>query len=122
MSETSELATMADAETAARPLDLLLLGDNQFFGINHMSEEKARAQAIRFQDTSAIIDVIDIALDHGIRTLMCTTHDRIGKVCDHMRANPEPWTKTFDTRPGTSRAAPRSDHAVVVSKSGSFGP
>ncbi|QTV80200.1 hypothetical protein KAE78_03950 [Microbacterium sp. NIBRBAC000506063] len=71
------------------PMDLLLLGDNQFFGINHMSEEKARAQAIRFQDTQAIIDVVDIALDHGIRTLMCTTHDRIAEVCDHMRANPE---------------------------------
>jgi hypothetical protein len=24
----------------------LLFGDNQFFGINHMSEEKARAQAL----------------------------------------------------------------------------
>lgn len=70
-------------------MDLLLLGDNQFFGINHMSEEKARAQAIRFQDTSAIIDVIDIAIDNGVRTLMCTTHDRIGEVCDHMRAHPE---------------------------------
>lgn len=70
-------------------MDLLLLGDNQFFGINHMSEEKARAQAIRFQDTSAIIDVIDIAIDNGVRTLMCTTHDRIGDVCDHMRAHPE---------------------------------
>lgn len=70
-------------------MDLLLLGDNQFFGINHMSEEKARAQAIRFQETHAIIDVIDTALDHGIRTLMCTTHDRIAEVCDHMRADPE---------------------------------
>lgn len=70
-------------------MDLLLLGDNQFFGINHMSEEKARAQAIRFQETSAIIDVIDIALDNGIRTLMCTTHERIAEVADHVRANPE---------------------------------
>ncbi|RKN69516.1 hypothetical protein D7252_07605 [Microbacterium sp. CGR2] len=70
-------------------MDRLLLGDNQFFGINHMSEEKARAQAIRFQDTQAIIDVVDIALDNGIRTLMCTTHERIAEVCDHMRADPE---------------------------------
>ncbi|WP_200892010.1 hypothetical protein [Microbacterium hydrocarbonoxydans] len=70
-------------------MDRLLLGDNQFFGINHMSEEKARAQAIRFQDTKAILDVVDIALDNGIRTLMCTTHERIAEVCDHMRANPE---------------------------------
>ncbi|MFM1987071.1 MAG: hypothetical protein RJA99_28 [Pseudomonadota bacterium] len=70
-------------------MDRLLFGDNQFFGVNHMSEEKARAQSMRFQDTSAIIDVLDIAHAEGIRTFMCTTHDRIAEVCDHMRANPE---------------------------------
>ena len=69
-------------------LDRLLFGDNQFFGINHMSEEKARAQAMQFQDTSAIIGVLDVALDEGVRTFMCTTHDRIADICDHMRANP----------------------------------
>jgi hypothetical protein len=31
-------------------MDRVLFGDNQFFGVNHMSEEKARAQAMRFQD------------------------------------------------------------------------
>lgn len=77
------------SEMTTTTMDRLLLGDNQFFGINHMSEEKARAQAIRFQDTQAIIDVVDIALDNGIRTLMCTTHERIAEVCDHMRANPQ---------------------------------
>lgn len=69
-------------------LDRLLFGDNQFFGINHMSEEKARAQAMQFQDTSAIIGVLDAALEEGVRTFMCTTHDRIADICDHMRANP----------------------------------
>ena len=29
-------------------MDRILFGDNQFFGINHMSEEKARAQAMQF--------------------------------------------------------------------------
>lgn len=77
------------SEITTTGMDRLLLGDNQFFGINHMSEEKARAQAIRFQDTQAIIDVIDIAYDNGIRTLMCTTHERIAEVCDHVRANPD---------------------------------
>lgn len=68
--------------------DRLLFGDNQFFGINHMSEEKARAQAMRFQDLSSIIEVLDAAYDEGVRTFMCTTHDRIGDICDHMRAQP----------------------------------
>lgn len=70
-------------------MDRLLFGDNQFFGINHMSEEKARAQAMRFQDTSAIMEVLDAAYDAGINTFMCTTHDRVAEVCDVVRANPE---------------------------------
>jgi len=68
-------------------MDRLLFGDNQFFGVNHMSEEKARAQAVRFQDTKAIIEVLDIAQEAGIRTFMCTTHDRIAEVAAHVRAN-----------------------------------
>jgi hypothetical protein len=70
-------------------MDRLLFGDNQFFGVNHMSEEKARAQAMRFRETEAVIDVLDIALDEGIRTFMCTTHDRIAEVCEHMRGRPD---------------------------------
>jgi len=69
-------------------MDKLLFGDNQFFGVNHMSEEKARAQSMRFQDINAVYDVLDAALDEGIRTFMCTTHDRVAEICDHVRANP----------------------------------
>ena len=61
-------------------MDHLLFGDNQFFGINHMSEEKARTREMRFQDTRAIIDVLDAAYEEGIRTFMCTTHDRIEEI------------------------------------------
>jgi hypothetical protein len=66
----------------------ILFGDNQFFGVNHMSEEKARAQLMRFQHTQAIIDVLDAAYDEGIRVFMCTTHERVAEICDHVRANP----------------------------------
>ena len=37
-------------DDGAVAMDRLLFGDNQFFGVNHMSEEKARAQPMRFQD------------------------------------------------------------------------
>ncbi len=67
----------------------ILFGDNQFFGINHMSEEKARAQAIKFNSVEAIIKVLDAAYDEGIRVFMCTTHDQIADVCDHVRKHPE---------------------------------
>lgn len=72
-------------------MDRLLFGDNQFFGVNHRSEEKARTQAIRFQDTSAIIDTLDIAYAEGIRTFMCTTHEQIGEVAAHVRSNPDQY-------------------------------
>ncbi len=68
-------------------MDRVLFGDNQFFGVNHMSEEKARAQAMRFQDLQAVIDVLDAAYQEGVRTFMCTTHDRVAEICDHFRAN-----------------------------------
>lgn len=70
-------------------MDRLLFGDNQFFGVNHMSEEKARAQQMRFTDLSAIMAVLDVAYDEGVRTFMCTTHERVGEICDVVRANPE---------------------------------
>lgn len=79
-------------------MDRLLFGDNQFFGVNHMSEEKARAQSMRFQDIRAVIDVLDTAYDAGIKTFMCTTHDRIAQVCDHMRADPTRY-KDFEFYP-----------------------
>ena len=72
-------------------MDRLLFGDNQFFGINHMSEEKARAGAMRFQDTAAIMAVLDAALEEGVRTFMCTTHDRISGICDIVRQNPQKY-------------------------------
>jgi hypothetical protein len=70
-------------------MDRVLFGDNQFFGVNHMSEEKARALQMRFQDVQAIIDVLDAAYAEGIRTFMCTTHDRVAEICDHFRAHRE---------------------------------
>lgn len=69
-------------------MEKVLFGDNQFFAVNHVSDEKSRAQAIRFKDDSSIIKVLDEAIDLGINTFMCTTHDRIANICDHIRANP----------------------------------
>jgi hypothetical protein len=68
-------------------MDRVLFGDNQFFGVNHMSEEKARAQQMRFQDLKAVTEVLDAAYQEGIRTFMCTTHDKVAEICDYFRAN-----------------------------------
>lgn len=72
-------------------MDRIIFGDNQFFGINHMSEEKAQAQAELFKDIGAIIKVIDTAYDCGIHAFMFNTHDRVAEICDHFRANPDKY-------------------------------
>ena len=98
-------------------MDRLLFGDNQFFGVNHMSEEKARAQSMRFQDIGAVIEVLDNAYDEGVKTFMCTTHDRISAVCDHMRADPGRY-KDFVFYPGMPYA---HKYANAVTEDGMLG-
>lgn len=80
-------------------MDKVIFGDNQFFAVNHLSDEKSREQAIRFKEDSAIIRVLDQAIETGINTFMCTTHDRIANICDHMRAHPEKYSD-FQIYPG----------------------
>jgi hypothetical protein len=72
-------------------MDRIIFGDNQFFGINHMSEERAQAQSERFKDINAIIQVINTAYDCGIHAFMFNTHDRVTQLCDHFRAHPEKY-------------------------------
>jgi hypothetical protein len=66
-------------------LDRVLFGDNQFFGVNHMSEEKARQQAMKFQDIEAIAETLGAAVDCGVPGFMCTTHDRVEQIAEMVR-------------------------------------
>jgi hypothetical protein len=73
-------------------LDRIIFGDNQFFGVNHMSEERGMERLRRFQDINEIIKVIDIAIDEGIKAFSFSTHDRVAEICDHFRANPSRYS------------------------------
>ncbi|MFO1295715.1 MAG: hypothetical protein U1F25_04010 [Rubrivivax sp.] len=88
MNDDKNPATNPDRQPT---MDRVLFGDNQFFGVNHMSEEKARMQQMRFHDLQSILDVLDAAYQEGIRTFMCTTHDRVAEICDHFRARREAY-------------------------------
>jgi hypothetical protein len=70
-------------------MERILFGDNQFFAVNHISDEKSRAQSIKFKDDAAIIRTLDHALTAGVTTFMCTTHDRIANICDFIRLHPD---------------------------------
>jgi hypothetical protein len=105
-------------------MDRVLFGDNQFFGVNHMSEEKARQQAMRFQDTAAVIEVLDDAYAEGIRTFMCTTHERTSEICDHFRVNREkyPGYKFYPCLPYAHKYANAAAELGVLGAVRSFLP
>jgi hypothetical protein len=79
-------------------MERILFGDNQFFGVNHVSDEKSRAQMMKFKEDKTILRTIDIAREEGVNTFMCTTHDRIGNICDLIRQEPDKY-KGFNIYP-----------------------
>ena len=105
-------------------MDRVLFGDNQFFGVNHMSEEKARAQAVRFQDIAAVIKVLDDAYAEGIRTFMCTTHERMSEVCGYFREHREkyPDFKFFPCLPYAHKYANAAAELGMIGAVRSFLP
>jgi hypothetical protein len=98
-------------------MDRILFGDNQFFGVNHMSEEKARSQSMRFKDVQSMMNVLDIAYDAGIRTFMCTTHDRVAEICNIVRGDPVRYAD-FKFYPGMPYA---HKYANAVTEEGVLG-
>jgi hypothetical protein len=79
-------------------MERILFGDNQFFAVNHISDEKSMAQSVKFKEDAAILKTLDIARNNDVNTFMCTTHDRIENICNVVRNNPEKY-KDFTIYP-----------------------
>lgn len=73
-------------------MDRILFGDNQFFAINHVSDEKSRSLAMKFQDSRAIMDILGYVNEIGIKTFMCTTHERIAEVAGYVKKEPDKYS------------------------------
>lgn len=72
-------------------MERIIFGDNQFFGVNHISDQKSRDQSIRFRNDISILDTLDKARASGVNTFMCTTHDRMISICKLMRESGEKY-------------------------------
>jgi hypothetical protein len=69
------------------PIDKIIFGDNQFFGINHMSQEKAQQLAEKFFDIKNIYRVYEMAFDAGVRSVMLNSNERAKEICHYFRNN-----------------------------------
>jgi len=70
-----------------QPIDKIIFGDNQFFGINHMSQEKAQQLSEKFFDIVNIYNVYQMAFDSGIKAVMLNSNDRAKDICEYFRSN-----------------------------------
>ena len=66
-------------------IDKIIFGDNQFFGINHRSQDKAEELLKRFSDVHNILKVYDDAFDCGIKAVMLNSNDRAEEICQYFR-------------------------------------
>ena len=68
-------------------IDKIVFGDNQFFGINHMSQEKAQQLAEKFYDINNIFRIYDTAIEAGVNAIMLNSNDRAKDICNYFREN-----------------------------------
>ena len=68
-------------------LDKIILGDNQFFGINHRSQEKAEEMLKRFGNIDNIFEVYENAFECGVKAVMLNSNEKAMAICDRFREN-----------------------------------
>lgn len=70
---------------ALAQLDPVVLGHNPFFGIDHLSQAKAAERDLKFQTAQPILEMVHLAMDHGARGMMMSTHPRATLVANALR-------------------------------------
>jgi hypothetical protein len=97
-------------------MDRVIFGDNQFFGIDHLSESKGIEKSIKFKKSAAVIDVLNQVYDMGIKTFMCTTHEQMNDICDYYRDNSEQYSdfKFYPCMPYAHKYAnAATEHGII---------
>ncbi len=70
-------------------LDKIILGHNQFFGVNHLVANLGNQKEAYFSDVERIMDIIEFSYDQGVQGLMMSTHERAVFVSDEIQKRHE---------------------------------
>jgi hypothetical protein len=73
-------------------IDKILLGDNPFIGVDHLSQERSRERGNQF-NPEKIAEIIDSALLSGAQGLVCSAHPNMKRSLDFMRK--ENYSRSF---------------------------
>ena len=69
-------------------IDQIILGDNQFFGVNHRSQDRGKETYEQFKDIKEIKRILMYSLEKGVKGVMFSTHPSVGEICDMIRQDP----------------------------------
>ena len=72
-------------------IDKIVFGDNQFFGINHRSQDKAEELATKFSDINNIFEVYNNAFDCGVNAVMLNSNDRAKEITEYFRQHKDKY-------------------------------
>lgn len=70
------------------PLDGIILGHNQFFGVAHLSSAKGAERDQQFSDIGNVMKMIEAVMDEGVDAMMLSTHPRADEICRRIAADP----------------------------------
>ena len=62
------------------------MGDNPFFGVNHLSQEIARQKAIKSQNFDNILEVMNYSSNLGVNRMVVSTHPELKDLIQHLKA------------------------------------
>lgn len=79
-------------------IDSIILGHNQFIGVDHLSQDRARDRAEQFNDIGKIHDIVKYAHDIGITGIMLSTHPKVKEIVKAIRLDAD-LVKNFDLFP-----------------------
>lgn len=79
---------MSVSKARESAFDPIVLGHNQFFGVDHLSSAKGAERERKFSDMRNIVGLIDFAMSEGVNGLMLSTHPRAKEICDELRGMP----------------------------------
>jgi hypothetical protein len=65
-------------------LDKIILGHNQFFGVNHLDAQAGSKKEAQFTQVANIMDIINFSFDRGVKALMMSTHERASLVAEEI--------------------------------------
>ena len=65
--------------------DSILLGDNPFFGVDHLSQERARQKATISQNFDNALGVINYCVELGVKGIVVSTHPTLKDLISHIR-------------------------------------